>query len=244
MRIKYKQPYWLKFQWDLSEHHDNQYVTEFDKEENEDLNEFLHQTNYIITCNFQTKSNYKRDEISMVFGKPGKNLGLSYNGKSNVLAFEFWTTNEEEDKFNMVMFNDVSVKEIENGLTVSIVRDNDKFIVYKNFEKNNEVTFEGELIEDYKDPGFYLGCSFPSNENNRQYYGEVEMTHFSMLTKNSNIEDANDMFDSETHTLVIKKYYDDILCLFDFDTINNLGIIFDESKNSNFLEKVPKEYIK
>ena len=79
MRIKYKQPYWLKFQWDISEHHDNQYVTEFDKEENEDLNGFLLETNYIINCEFRTKSNYKRDEISMIFGKPGKNIGLSYN---------------------------------------------------------------------------------------------------------------------------------------------------------------------
>jgi len=84
MRIKYKQPYWLKFQWDISEHHDNQYVTEFDKEENEDLNGFLLETNYIINCEFRTKSNYKRDEISMIFGKPGKNIGLSYNSTSNV----------------------------------------------------------------------------------------------------------------------------------------------------------------
>ena len=34
MKIKYKEPYWVKFQWDMSEHHDNQYVTSFDKEEN------------------------------------------------------------------------------------------------------------------------------------------------------------------------------------------------------------------
>lgn len=27
MRIKYKHPYWAKYVWDLSEHHDNQYVT-------------------------------------------------------------------------------------------------------------------------------------------------------------------------------------------------------------------------
>ena len=28
-----------------------------------------------------------------------------------------------------------------------------------------------------------------------------------------------------------------------FKTVNNLGIVYDESKNSNFLEKVPKEFI-
>jgi hypothetical protein len=31
MKIKYKQPYWIKFMWDLSNHHENQYVTEFNK---------------------------------------------------------------------------------------------------------------------------------------------------------------------------------------------------------------------
>jgi hypothetical protein len=244
MRIKYKQPYWLKFQWDMSEHHDNQYVTEFDKEENVELNEFLFEKNFIITCNFQTKSNYKRDEISMVFGKPGKNIGLSYNSTTNVLAFEFWTQLESEDSFNMFIFKDLSVKEIENGITISISRDGNKFIFYKNFELNGTIEFDNELIDDYKNPGFFFGCSFPSNENNRQYYGEVEMSHFSIIVKNSHISDSEEIFNFEPHTLVNKKYYDDILCLFNFNTVNNLGIIYDESKNTNFLEKVPKEYIK
>ena len=31
---------------------------------------------------------------------------------------------------------------------------------------------------------------------------------------------------------------------FDFKNVNNLGIVYDESKHTNFLEKVPKEYIK
>ena len=35
-----------------------------------------------------------------------------------------------------------------------------------------------------------------------------------------------------------------ILCLYDFNTVNNLGIVYDESKNTNFLEKVPKEFVK
>ena len=34
MKINYKEPYWLKFNWDISNHHENQYVTNFDKIEN------------------------------------------------------------------------------------------------------------------------------------------------------------------------------------------------------------------
>ena len=35
MKIKYKEPYWLKYKWDITNHHDNQYVTIFDKEKNQ-----------------------------------------------------------------------------------------------------------------------------------------------------------------------------------------------------------------
>lgn len=34
MKIKYKEPYWVKFEWEIEDHHDNQYVTNFDKKEN------------------------------------------------------------------------------------------------------------------------------------------------------------------------------------------------------------------
>ena len=52
MKINYKEPYWLKFNWDISNHHENQYVTNFDKIENKKFNDFLHEDSYIITCNF------------------------------------------------------------------------------------------------------------------------------------------------------------------------------------------------
>ena len=57
----------------------------------------------------------------MIFGKPGKNLGLSYNSQTKKLAFEFWTKGEKEDKFNQVTFPDISEKEINSGITVSII---------------------------------------------------------------------------------------------------------------------------
>ena len=44
------------------------------------------------------------DKIFMIFGKPGKNLGLAYNTEAKVLSFEFWTTVNGEDKFNYLLF--------------------------------------------------------------------------------------------------------------------------------------------
>ena len=245
MKIKYKEPYWVKFQWDISEHHDNQYVTKFDKEENKILNDFLHKENYIITCNFKIKSHYKKDDISMVYGKPGKNLGLSYNQKSKTLAFEFWTTNNTEDVFNFVEFKTLTVKEIENGVTLSVVRDKNKITVYKNFVEDNCIEFQGNLIDDYKDNALFIGCSSPDCDSEKhRYYGEIDINHFSILSKESDIEKGKILYESEIHNLLIHKFYDDVLCYYDFKTINNLGIIYDESKNTNFLERVPIEYVK
>lgn len=245
MKIKYKEPYWVKFEWDISEHHDNQYVTQFDKEENKAFEDFLHKENYIITCNFKIKSHYKKDEICMIFGKPGKNLGLSYNQGTKTLAFEFWTNTKDDDTFNMVVFRTVTVKEIENGVTVSIVRDKNKITLYKDFIEDNSIEFDNNLIDDYKKTAFFLGCSSPDCDSDKhRYYGEMELNHFSFLTKESKIEKGEDLYNTEVHSLLTRKYYDDILFLYDFKTINNLNIIYDESKYTNFLERVPSEYVK
>lgn len=245
MKIQYKEPYWLKFEWDISEHHDNQYVTEFDKSENKIFNEFLHKEKYILTCNFKIKKHYKKDEICMVYGKPGKNLGLSYNENSKVLAFEFWTTFKNEDKFNMLMSNTITVKEIENGVTISIVRNNNIMSLYKNFKLDNSIEFEGNLVDDYKDTAFFIGCSSPDIDSEKhRYHCEMDINHLSFISRENDINFAKEIYENETHNLPIRKYYNDILFYFDFKTVNNLNIIYDESKYTNFLENVPSEYIK
>ena len=91
MTINYREPYWLKFQWDLSTHHENQYVTEFNKYENQSVTDFFYNENFIITCNFKIEDNYEGEDVRMIFGKSGKNMGLSYNKPQGELCFEFWT---------------------------------------------------------------------------------------------------------------------------------------------------------
>jgi hypothetical protein len=246
MRIKYKHPYWAKYVWDLSEHHDNQYVTKFDKEKNQNIHDFQSREKYIVTCEFMIKEDYKKDKICMVFGKPGKNMGLSYNTETNDVALEFWSTNNEGvDVFNYVHFKDVSKEDVENGVVLSYTRKNNKFILYKNFAEINDYIFEGQLIEDYKIDGLYFGCSSPDcSVIHQRYYGEMDLKYFSIIEKTSDINDAKDLYESKSSLLVDKYYYEDIICLYDFETINNLDIIYDESKNNNFLEKVPLQYVK
>ena len=245
MKIKYKEPYWVKFQWDISDHHDNQYVTSFDKEVNPIFNEFLFNNNFIITTKFKIKPHYKKDDIAMIFGKPGKNLGLSFNQGTKTMAFEFWTKGTPEDKFQMIIFKDITLKEIENGVVISIVRSGKKITIYKNFEEDNSIEFDTDFIDDYKDSSLFIGCSNPDIESEKhRYYCELDISHFSILNNISDIELGKQLYNTEPHNLLWKKYYEDILCFYDFETKNNIGIIFDESKYTNFLEKVPIEYVK
>ena len=129
-------------------------------------------------------------------------------------------------------------KEVEKGLIVTIIKAEKKFTIYKNFKLSCSITFDTELINDYNESGLFIGCSNPGTYvPEHRYHGELDIKYFSIILENSDIKIAKDLFDSqnEAETLIEKNYYDDILCLYNFKTINNLGIVYDESKNSNFL---------
>ena len=244
MKINYKKPYWIKFMWDLSSHHENQYVTEFKKLDNKGIKEFIYNDDYIITCDFKIGSDYKRDEIGAIFGKPGKNLGLTYNNITKVLGFEFWTISNNGDCFNMVIFPENMEKDVNKGVVVSIVKKGDEITLYKNFEKRNSLKFDNVLIEDYRDIGMFLGCSNPGTSvEEHRHHGEVDINKFFILNDVSDIEIAKKIYKTEIYKLIENSYYKNLLCMYDFSLTNNLGIVYDESKNSNFLEKVPKDFV-
>jgi hypothetical protein len=180
----------------------------------------------------------------MIFGKSGKNMGLGYNKLQEELCFDFWTTNQPEDCYNNVVFKSVTKEDIENGVTVSIIRNDNRITVYKNFIEDNYIDFNNDFVEDYRRPGLFVGCCSP-NPHPATFGGftKLDINHLSLITKTSNIKDSKSIFEKETDVILKSRFYDDIVCLYDFKTINNLGIVYDESKNSNFLEKVPKEFI-
>jgi hypothetical protein len=245
MKIRYKQPYWIKFKWDISENPDDQYVTHFNKHTNDEFTNFLHNKSFVISSTFKIGKKFERDEVSMVYGKPGKQIGLSYNTETQTAAFEYWvTTNYGKDEFRYFYLKGVNGNDIENGVTITIVRDNNILIAYKNFEEINRMKMAGEFVEDYKIPELFLGCASPqSQEKKHRYHCEVDYDFFSILKNKIDIKQIKELHESKNEKLVSKDYYDDILCLYDFQTTNNIGIIYDESKNTNFLERVPSEFV-
>ena len=48
MKINYKQPYWMKFVWEIDEHPDDQYVTEYNKKLNNTFDEFFYEDEFSI----------------------------------------------------------------------------------------------------------------------------------------------------------------------------------------------------
>ena len=91
MIINYKEPYWIKYEWDLNEQKDHQYDTEFNKSESEKISNLFHQLEYSINIEFKLDKDLESDNIFCIFGKPGKNFGLTYNNEADTLALEFWT---------------------------------------------------------------------------------------------------------------------------------------------------------
>lgn len=242
MKINYKQPYWVKFNWEIESHHNNQYVTEFNKFESSAITNFQHEKSYTITCDFKIAESYKTDKIFMIFGKPGKNLGLAYNTEAKVLSFEFWTTVNGEDKFNYLLFENCELKKDFNVAT--IIREDNEFKVFLNFKLINTMVFEGELIEDYKHSEIFLGCGNPGSPvEEHRYHGEVDINHFSIIMENNQINNSKSIYKSKDYEIIKKKYYNDILFLYDFETINNIGIVYDSSKNTHFLEQVPNQFV-
>lgn len=244
MRIQYKQPYWIKFEWDIKEHPDDQYVTEFNKHVNNEFTNFLYNKKFVISSTFKIEKSFERDEISMVYGKPGKPIGLSYNTSTHSVAFEYWVSTDGTNEFRYLHLKDVNSDDIQNGVNITIIRDGNILIGYKNFVEVNRMDMGGEFVEDYKIPELFLGCASPqSYEKKHRYYCEVEYDFFSIIKNESDIEEVKFIHSSKNEKLINKQNYNNILCLYDFKTINNIGKVYDESSNTNFLEKVPKEFV-
>ena len=61
------------------------------------------------------------------------------------------------DEFNYFVFHGVQTHtELSKGVTITIVRNDDEFIIYNNFEKIGEIDFDKNLIDDYRTEGLLL----------------------------------------------------------------------------------------
>lgn len=248
MVINYKEPYWVKYEWDLSEHKDDQYVTNFNKKESEKIANLFHQDKYSLTIDFKLDLNLEFDKIFCIFGKPGKNFGLTYNSEADTLALEFWTqgmTKVAGDQFNYLPFENLKKDELEKGVVITVIRDYEEFIIYKNFEEMGRLDFDKNLIDDYRSEGLLLGTGNPGTEvPEHRYHGSFHLNSLLFIEDETSISVSNRIYDTKTEDLIKLQEYEKIVFNYDFNIINNQGIIYDNSKNNYFVEKIPSEFIR
>lgn len=237
MKISYKAPYWMKFKWQIDKHPDDQYVTEYNKRLNETFDNFFYEDEFSIHIDFRIEEDFLLDEHFMLFGKPSKNIGLVYNRKNNHLFFMYRIENQNNQSITVP---DIQIDELQKGISVTIIRKKNKFIIYKNFEEVGYQEFEGNLCKEYRDTALYLGCSSNSAENSpeNKWYGEMDVELFFILENISEIDVVKKFVSLSPDKFPTYKVYKNLLCYYDFQILNNLGIIYDESSNKNFLEKI------
>lgn len=247
MIINYKEPYWVKYEWDLSDHKDDQYVTEFNKTESEKIYNLFHQEKYSITIQFKLNHDLGSDKIYCIFGKPGKNFGLTYNHDVDTLAFEFWTTGQTKvagDDFNYLPFRGLHYDEMKEGVVITIIRNDDEFFIYKNFEFQDSLDFSKNLIDDYREEGLLIGAANVGTlVEEHRYYGGFEIDKLQFIENNTDIEISKKVFETPVEDIITLEEYNDIVFSYDFNIENNQGIIYDNSKNNYFVEKIPQNFL-
>jgi hypothetical protein len=236
MKINYKQPYWMKFKWEIEEHPDDQYVTQYNKKLNDTFDEFFYNDEFTIHIDFRIEEDFVLDEHFMLFGKPSKNIGLVYDKSNNHLFFIYRVKDQNNQSITIPLMS----SELEKGISVTIIRNKNKFIIYKNLEEVGSQDFEGNLCEKYRDTALYLGCSSNSSDNSpeNKWYGEMDIRLFFILENISDIQSVKEYVNTETFKFPTYNTYTNLLCYYDFNISNNLGIIYDESSNKNFLELI------
>jgi hypothetical protein len=237
MKIHYKKPYWMKFKWEIDEHPDDQYVTEYNKKLNDKFDEFFYKDEFSIHIDFRIEEDFLLDKNFMLFGKPSKNIGLVYNRKNNHLFFNYRIKDHDNQS---ITIPNIIVDELHKGISITIIRKKNKFIIYKNLEEVAYQEFEGNLCEKYRDTALYLGCSSNSldNSDENKWYGEMDLKLFFILENISDIEIVKVFVNTETSKFPTYNTYVNLLCYYNFNISNNLGIIYDESSNKNFLELI------
>ena len=229
MTIEYKNPYWIKYEWDVRT------IQEYNdvKKDNFGLQNILFKDNYSIICDFKIKEHYVKDEKAGIFGKAGQNFGLTFDSKIDSLVFEF-RTNTKLPIFHCIIFDEIKLINLKRGINFIITKNKCSFSFYMDGLLIKNYEYEGELIDEYKDSPFFLGSLNPGAKDSKdRCYSQID---FNLLSIVENEIDINVLktIDSKSNN---------VLCYYDFKRINIIKNVCDESNNYNFIELVPKEFV-
>ena len=229
MTIEYKNPYWIKYEWDIGTIQDGSIV----KKDNTELQNILFKDRYSIICDFKIKEDYIKDEKAGIFGKAGQNFGLTFDSKIDSLVFEF-RTNTKSPEFHCLIFDKIKFEDVKRGINLIIIKNESSFSFYLNNHSILSYGFNGELIDEYRDTPFFLGSLNPGAKDPKdRCYSQIDLNLFSIVKNEIDINVIK----------TINPKNNNVLCYYDFKRINIIKNVCDESNNYNFIELVPKEFV-
>ena len=230
MIIKYKEPYWLKYTWGVENAEESRLL----KLDNSELQNFLFEDSFSIICDFKINKSHKKDRKAGIFGKAGQNFGLNFDSDIDSLVFEF-RTNTELPEFHCLIFDEINSDMIDAGINMIITKNKNVLKFFLDGKLIKYYMYEDTFIDEYKDSPLFLGALNPgANNPYDRCFSEVDITLFSIIKKETNIKVLKS----------IKNTNKNVLCYYNFETLNLRKDVYDESNNFNFLELVPQEYIK
>ncbi len=230
MIIEYKKPYWVKYKWDINKLGDE---TNIAKRDNIELQNILFRDKFSILCNFKIKKEFIKDTKAGIFGKSGQNFGLNFDSDIDSLVFEF-RTKKDLVEFNCIIFDKINLDVIDNGINFVMTKIDNNIMIYLNDKLVKYIMCDSDFIDEYKNSPFFLGALNPGAvESKDRCFSQVDISLFSIIKNETNIKKLK----------TINKKDKNVLCYYDFETLNVRKDVFDESSNFNFCELVPKEYI-
>lgn len=230
MIIEYKKPYWVKYKWGLNKLDSE---TDIAKRDNIDLQNILYRDKFSIICDFKIKKEFIKDTKAGIFGKSGENFGLNFDSDIDSLVFEF-RTKKDPVEFNCLIFEKINSNTVDEGVNFVMTKIDDTIMIYVNDKLAKYYTCDANFIDEYKNSPFFLGALNPGAANPKdRCFSQVDISLFSIVKNETNIRKLKK----------IDKKDKNVLCYYDFQTLNVRKDVFDESSNLNFCELVPKEYI-
>lgn len=230
MVIEYKKPYWIKYKWDINKLDSE---TDIAKRDNVDLQNILFKDKFSILCNFRIKKESIKDTKAGIFGKSGQNFGLNFDSDIDSLVFEF-RSKKDPVEFNCMIFEKINSDTIDNGINFIFTKINNIIMIYVNDKLVKYYECDADFIDEYKNSPFFLGALNPGAADPKdRCFSELEISLFAIIKSETNIKKLK----------TIDKKDKNVLCYYDFQTLNMRKDVFDESSNFNFCELVPTEYI-
>ena len=93
--------------------------------------------------------------------------------------------------------------------------------------------------------GLLFGSGNPGSDvPEHRYHGSFDIKKCFFIEDETDIDIVKNIHETNSSDLNKLEEYKKIIFNYDFDTVNNQGIIFDNSSNSYFAEKIPTDFIK